>query len=178
MYSYKEPRKKRLFDKVTKLWFMFVVSIFLIVLSYWVFLNSRSSSFGSELENIIKSNRVLSNSVNDLEKEFKILKMQRVLVQEVTNSNKLLNNSIKNLFNLVPDQITLIKVDMEKDTLTLDGLSSTKDAYRLLLEPPLKSIFNESRVNFKFDSSIGKYMFRSINSMTKKDKGTLNGKKK
>jgi hypothetical protein len=177
MYSYKEPRKKPIFDKNTKLWFSFVSIAFTGLVGYSLYLYSKSSSFNSNLENIMNKNKALATSVNNLEKELKVLKMKKMLFSEVANSNRLLNNSIKNLFDLVPDQIILSKVLMKKDTLTLEGLSSTKDAYRLLLEPPLKSIFNESKVNFDFQPSIGRYKFVSINKANNKIKEDTNVKK-
>jgi Tfp pilus assembly protein PilN len=177
MYSYKEPRKKPILEKSTKLWLSFATLSLLGLVGYSFFLYNKASSFNSKIENITGSNKDLSVSVNKLEKELKVLKMQQMLFSEVTNSNRLLNNSIKNLFDLVPDQITLSKVLMKKDTLTLEGLSSTKDAYRLLLEPPLKSIFSESKVSFDFQSSIGRYKFVSINSASSKHKEKTDVKK-
>jgi predicted nucleic acid-binding protein len=177
MYSYKEPRKKPLFDKGTKLWFSFASLAISGLVGYSFYLYGKASSFNGDIESITSSNKVLVSSVGELEKELKILKMQQMLSSEVSNSNRLLNNSVKNLFDLVPDQIMLSKVIMKKDTLTLEGLSSTKDAYRLLLEPPLKSIFNESKVNFEFQSSMGRYKFVSINSASSKVKEKTDVKK-
>ena len=88
-----------------------------------------------------------------------------------------MKNSIKNLFDLVPDQITLTKEVMEKDLLNLEGITQTKDTYRLLLEPPLKSIFNTSKVDFTFNRQIGKYLFKSINSVSEESKELADGKK-
>jgi len=163
MYSYKTPRSKPLFDPMTKMWILFLSAIFLGLLSYGIFLYIRSDNFNSEIEEIKKRNEKLSKSVNSMEKELKYLKSKKVLAQKILKSNILVENSIKNLFNLVPDQITLSKVIMEKDMLRLEGLSFTKDAYRLLLEPPLKSIFESSNVKFKYDPQIGSYKFISIN---------------
>ncbi len=171
MYSYKEPRAKPLFDRATKMWLLFVLFSLFGVIGYGIYLYYKSSQFSQELESLKTTNNSLTSEVAKLEKELKILQMQDILVKEVDRSNKLLNNSIKNLFNLVPDQIVLTKVFMKKDTLRLEGLTSTKDAYRLLLEPPLKSIFEDSKVNFEFNSVIGKYKFISINKAETKAKG-------
>ncbi len=177
MHSYKAPRKKPLFSRDSLLWIIFVSVTFFALVSFALFLYYKSSGYHDKLSDVEASNKILSESVINYEKEIKILKMQNLLSQEVKSSNKLLKNSIKNLFDLVPDQITLTKVVMEKYTLQLEGRTFTKDSYRLLLEPPLKSIFNTSKVNFNFNASIGKYEFTSINTMNEDAKEATDGKK-
>ncbi len=177
MHSYKTPRKKPLFSKDSLLWIMFVSVTFLALVGFGSYLYYKSSKYQAKLTAVESSNKVLSKSVISYEKEMKILKMQSLLSQEVKSSNMLLKNSIKNLFDLVPDQVTLTKVVMEKYTLHLEGTTHTKDTYRLLLEPPLKSIFSTSKVSFKFNGAIGKYEFISINSMHEDGQGGINGKK-
>ena len=177
MHSYKVPRKKPLFSRDSLLWIFFVSVVFIALIVFGSYLFYKSSGYKSQLEEIESSNRLLSESVMRYEKEMKILKMQGVLSHEIKSSNKLLKNSIKNLFDLVPDQITLTKVVMEKDLLNLEGITQTKDTYRLLLEPPLKSIFNTSKVDFTFNKQIGKYLFKSINSVSAESKELTDGKK-
>jgi len=179
MYSYKEPRKKHILDSTTKMWLVFLSTILAGLFAYGIYLYKKSSTFNEELVSIQNQNKLLSNSVNSLNKELRELKRQKILSIEVAKSNKLVSNSIKNLFNLVPDQIVLSKVFMEKDQLRLEGISSTKDAYRLLLEPPLKSIFEESSVKFEFDPRLGRYRFVSVNkAQTVSNKnGSEDGKK-
>jgi len=177
MYSYKEPRKKHLFSKDSLLWIFFVSVVSLALIVFGSILYYKSSGYKSQLTEVESSNKLLSQSVIEYEKEIKILKMQKILSEEIKSSNKLLKNSIKNLFDLVPDQIVLTKVLMQKDLLHLEGTTPTKDAYRLLLEPPLKSIFNSSKVNFKFNAYIGKYEFSAINSVDVEKSEGKNGKK-
>jgi len=177
MHSYKTPRKKPLFSRDSLLWILFISVIFIALVTFGSYLYYKSSGYHDKLTEVESSNKILSESVISYEKEMKILKMQNVLSQEVKSSNKLLKNSIKNLFDLVPDQITLTKVVMEKYTLHLEGTTFTKDSYRLLLEPPLKSIFNSTKVNFKFNGMIGKYEFISINNMNEDGQEGIDGKK-
>ena len=176
MYSYKVPRKKPLFSKDSLLWMIFVSVIFTTLVAFGLYLYYQASQYKQELDNVEASNKVLSQSVMGFEKELKIFKMQKTLGKEVRASNILLKNSIKNLFDLVPDQIVLTKVMMQKDLLELEGTTPTKDTYRLLLEPPLKSIFKSSRVNYTFNGKLGKYEFTSLNSVADEEE-VLDGKK-
>jgi len=177
MHSYIAPRKKPFFSRDSLLWIFFVSVVFVALIAFGSYLYYKSSVYKGELEALESSNTLLSQSVISYEKEIKILKMQGVLSQEIKSSNRLLKKSIKNLFDLVPDQITLTKVVMEKDLLNLEGSTHTKDTYRLLLEPPLKSIFNTSKVDFTFNRLIGKYEFKSINSVDEEMKELTDGKK-
>jgi len=177
MYSYKTPRKKALYDKNTLMWAVFVGIISLALLSFGGYLKYKSAQYQEEFLTAKESNKAISQAVMSYEKELKVIKMQNTLAQEIKNSNQLLKNSIKNLFDLVPDQIVLTKVMMKKDLLSLEGTSPTKDTYRLLLEPPLKSIFQSSKVTYKFNSYLGRYEFKSINSVAEVAEEHHDGKK-
>ena len=177
MYSYKVPRKKPLLSRDSLLWIIFVGVVSVVLIGFGLYLYIKSSTYAEELAEVKASNNILSQSVIGYEKEIKIFKMQELLDKEIKSSNQLLKNSIKNLFDLVPDQIVLTKVVMQKESLDLEGTTPTKDTYRLLLEPPLKSIFNSSKVNFKFNAYIGKYEFKSLNTISNEAEGHHGEKK-
>ena len=163
MYSYKEPREKPIFDTFTKMWLVFVSLALALVLGYGFYLYSKSSSFSSMIVSKKEQADKLSNSIAKLESNKKSIEEKIYLYNKINRSNRLLKNSMKNLFSLVPDQIVLSKLDMNNNRLKIEGYTVTKSAYKLLLEPPLKSIFTQSKVIFKFDPYIGKYRFTSIN---------------
>ena len=71
---------------------------------------------------------------------------------------------MKNLFDLVPDQITLKKVEMDRNSLVLYGVTPTQDAFNFLLAAPLKSIFHTSQTTF-YLSPQGWYNFVSTNKI-------------
>ncbi len=177
MHSYKVPRKKPLFSKDSMLWIFFVSVISISLLGFGLYLRYKTYKLTSVVEEKKTVHQTLSEKVAAYEKELKIHKMQRTLSKEVKASNGLLKNSIKNLFDLVPDQIVLTKVMMQKDMLNLEGLTPTKDTYRLLLEPPLKSIFSSSQVSYQFNGRKGRYEFKSVNRMDASI-GETNGEKK
>ena len=163
MHSFISPRKKPLYSKMTLMWFVFVGCITLALLSFGGILNYKASQMQGKIEALKLSTPLLRKSVSEDEKELRVLKMQNRLVEEVQGSNSLLKNKIKDLFDLVPEQIVLDKVVMQWDLLVLEGTTFTKDSYRLLLEPALKSIFDSSKVTYHFNERIGKYEFKSVN---------------
>ncbi len=163
MYSYKRPRHKPLFDQMTKLWFIFSSLMLLAVLGYGIYLYRQSFLFEEHIQKVLQQKQTLSQEVEQLQQTFNQIHYSLRATKEIERSNRLLNNSIQNLFHLIPDQIILTKVEMLQDSLRLEGLSLTKDAYRLLLEPALKSIFDKSDVKFHFEPTVGRYKFVSQN---------------
>jgi len=163
MYSYKQPREKPIFDTFTKMWLIFVSIALIGVLGYGFYLYNRSSNFSSKIELKNRELNKLQKSILSLKKSIKSIQKRRYISDKIDHSNLLLKNSMKNLFSLVPDQIVLSKLDMDENRLKIEGFTLTKNAYKLLLEPPLKSIFTQSKVIFKYDPYKGKYKFVSIN---------------
>ncbi len=164
MRSFINPRKKKLLDDMSSLWLMFIIFMSLGLIGFGIYINYKSSFYIKMLEENRAKNDILSKKVHVLKSDNQIINMQKELYAEVQSTNLTLKESIKNLFDLVPDQITLTDVLMEKDSLILKGYSASKEAYTLLLEPPLKSIFDDSRVSFSTNNR-GFYEFVSKNNM-------------
>jgi len=166
MRSFIKPRKKKLLDDMSSLWLIFIGLMSVGLIGFGIYINYKSSFYIKMLEERNISNNKLKKKVKDLKSDIQIIKMQKELYDEVTSTNLLLKESVKNLFDLVPDQITLTNVIMEKDSLILKGYAISKESYMLLLEPPLKSIFDESKVTFSTNDK-GFFQFVSKNSIQK-----------
>jgi hypothetical protein len=166
MRSFIKPRKKKLLDDMSSLWLIFIGLMSVGLIGFGIYINYKSSFYIKMLEERNLSNEILNKKVHDLKSDIQIIKMQKELYDEVTDTNLLLKESVKNLFDLVPDQITLTNVKMEKDSLVLKGYAISKESYMLLLEPPLKSIFDESKVTFSTNER-GFFQFVSYNSIQK-----------
>jgi hypothetical protein len=136
------------------------------LLGFGIFINYKSSFYIKMLEESSDINIEYKDNINSIKKEFKIINMQQELYNEVESNNLILKKSVKNLFDLVPDQITLTDVVMKREELILKGYSTTKESYTLLLEPPLRSIFDKSQVAFTKDDR-GYYRFISKNIIEK-----------
>jgi hypothetical protein len=155
---------------MSSLWLIFIGLMSAGLIGFGLFINYKSSFYIKMLQEYTKNNDNLTKQTHDLKSDLQIIKMQKELYDEVTSANLLLKESVKNLFDLVPDQITLTDVVMEKDSLVLKGYAISKEAYTLLLEPPLKSIFDDSRVTFSTNER-GFFQFVSKNSV-QKNRGT------
>jgi hypothetical protein len=164
MLSFIKPRKKKLLDDMSSLWLIFIALMSVGLVGFGIYVNYKSSFYIKMLERSHTDNEQLSKRVHSLKSDIQIFSMQKELFSEVTSTNIIIKESVKNLFDLVPDQITLTEVFMEKDSLLLKGYAISKETYTLLLEPPLKSIFDDSRVQFSTNER-GFFQFVSKNSM-------------
>ena len=139
--------------------------IIAVLVGFSYFLKYKTSFYIKMLENAATQTTTQEQMLVSIQNEYKIIKMQQELHEDTQASNLVLKNSINNLFDLIPDQITLNKVFMEKNSLTLYGEAPSKNSYNMLLAPPLKSIFDESQVKF-FLKKKGWYSFVSTNQIT------------
>jgi hypothetical protein len=113
----------------------------------------------------IKNERIqLEKDIENIDEKIGFLLRQKAVAEEIYANNIILKDSIKNLFDLVPDQITLNKVIMEKNSLVIYGITPTKDTYNFLLSAPLKSIFHTSQTIFYLTDK-GWYNFVSTNKI-------------
>jgi len=160
--SFIAPRKKHLFSMFTKVWIFFIFFIFVFLNVFNLFIMYKNSDYKSNAKNLDTQRAVLEKNIDNIDDKISFVLRQKAVAEEIYANNTILKDSIKNLFDLVPDQITLSKVIMKKDTLVIYGITPTKDVYNFLLAAPLKSIFHTSNTMF-YLSSDGWYHFVSTN---------------
>jgi hypothetical protein len=73
-----------------------------------------------------------------------------------------MKESIRNLFDLVPDDITLDRAELDSESLILYGMTPNKDTYEYMLHAPLRSIFHRTYTSF-YPVENGWYRFVSSN---------------
>ena len=126
---------------------------------------------------------MLNNNAQIVENNMKKKKKKIALINKnierlkyeanLDNINKNYNNEVQqsllNLFTLIPDQITITQIKLEEEKLTLKGITPTRELYSFLLQAPLRSIFTTSRVDF-FPLPNGWFNFTSISVLNKEAK--------
>jgi len=163
-YSFTKPKEKELIDAVTKMWIGFIVFVVLFLLAFDFLIKFKIHSIDSSANEFAQKTEVAKKQIKKLQKNLIFLNKQRSVAENIFASNTILKDSIKNLFDLVPNQITLKKVIMKKKSLTIYGVTPSKDTFNFLLGSPLKSIFQSSNTIFYLDSD-GWYRFVSINKI-------------
>ncbi len=167
-YSFIRPRPKPLLSAFSKIWLMFIFFVSMLLLSFGIFLLFRINYYRKETKNITNERIVLEQKITDKDTYMEYLLRQKSLGEEIYTRNILLKDSMKNLFDLVPDKITLNRVIIKKDSLIIYGKTPTKDTFNFLLSAPLKSIFSTSNTMFYLTKN-GWYNFVSTNKITTAD---------
>ncbi len=167
-YSFIKPRKKEILDSITKMWIAFIAVVALILFGFDLLIKFKINSLQKQTKEYMLQTKKAKDTSKKLQKKIVFLNKEKSIAEDIFASNKILKESIKNLFDLVPDQITLNKVIMKKDALVLYGISPSKDTFNFLLGSPLKSIFQSSNTIFYLNKD-GWYRFVSSNKIINED---------
>jgi cell division protein FtsL len=165
-YSFITPRKKYLISQDTRVWFTFLSTIVVIIIAFYSFLLFKTAQVDGDVAENHQKVKDLRFEITRVEKEINWINEQKRFAEEIYSNNSVIKNSIKNLFDLIPAQITLTSVVMHKEELIVQGITPSKDIYNFLLAVPLKSIFTNSSVEF-YRMKNGNYTFRSVNVFEK-----------
>ncbi|MFK5882550.1 MAG: hypothetical protein QM482_10115 [Sulfurospirillum sp.] len=167
-YSFVTPRPKPLLSAFSKIWIIFIFFVSMLLLSFGIFLLLKINFFRKDAKTIIGERIALEQQITKKDTYMEYLLRQKSLGEEIYTRNILLKDSMKNLFDLVPDKITLSRVIIKKDSLIIYGKTPTKDTFNFLLSAPLKSIFSSSNTMFYLTQN-GWYNFVSTNKITTTD---------
>ena len=168
MRSFIAPRPKPFLSLFSKMWIVFIalMSLFMLMFNFYIVFEMRS--FKQGMIDLTKEREMLEVKIDENDAMIGSILRQKALAEDIFSNNTLLKDSMNNLFDLVPDQITLKKVEMDRNSLILYGVSPTQDAFNFLLAAPLKSIFHTSQTTF-YLTKAGWYNFVSINKIMSED---------
>ena len=168
-YSYINPRKKSALTKDMQLLFTFFsVTITMLILTY-AFLLFRDYRFEVNKADIIQEKLNLRADIQRMNATIHATEDQYIVSQRVFTKNTVLKDSIKNLFDLVPNRITLSEAKIMEDGLILYGITPNKDIYNFMLQAPLRSIFHRSYSSF-YPADNGWLKFVSTNYIDEEKK--------
>lgn len=161
-YSFIAPRKKRVISGELRLaLFFFMVSIFMIAGTYG-FLSYKTYAFAYQHKNLASTLEQLERKTHHVEQEIVKVEMEVKEHEAIATRNTLKKDRIRNLFDLVPDKITLSKAEIGETSLILEGITPSKDVYEYMLYAPLRSIFHRTYTSY-YPAQNGWYRFTSSN---------------
>jgi len=167
-YSYTIPRKKSAITQETLLMLVFFgVSLLMLMLTHF-FLLYKEHSFEQELLSVDAKSVSLEKSVTSMKSEISYIEKQFEFSQRVYTQNSVLKDSIANLFDLVPQRITLSQAQLLENGLILNGITPSKDVYNFMLQAPLRSIFHRTYSSF-YPAQNGWLHFVSTNYTDKEE---------
>ena len=147
-YSYIKPRKKTVISSELQLLLsFFTITIFMLSLTY-LFLVFKDYRFSQNTQDMIAKKIELENDVATMQSQITFIEKEVLLYERVNTKNIVLKDSIANLFDLVPERITLSQASLLKNGLILYGVTPNKDVYNFMLQAPLRSIFSETYSSF------------------------------
>ena len=168
-YSYINSRKKTAFTAEMQLLFtFFTITLLMLILTY-SFLVYKNYRFSQDKIELNQKEITLNISIQDLKKRITFVEQQNTLAEMVHTKNVVLKDSIRNLFDLVPQRITLSKASLLENGLILHGITPNKDVYNFMLQAPLRSIFHRTYSSF-YPAGNGWLRFVSTNYIDKEDK--------
>ena len=161
-YSLITPRRKKVISGDLQLaLFFFMVSIMMVAGTY-LFLSYKTYDFQIQHEGIGKKIEKLDEGRHVLEKSIETIEIEVKAYDSITTDNTVMKESIRNLFDLVPDKITLTSAQLGEKSLVLSGITPSKDTYEFLLHAPLRSIFHRTYTSY-YPAKNGWYQFTSTN---------------
>ncbi|MDH5465213.1 MAG: hypothetical protein OEW60_06250 [Thiovulaceae bacterium] len=164
--SFIKPRPKHLFSWEIRLLLSFFALIFFVLFVLYAYIEFKLQNFEDEMINSRMAIERLGTESIAMQKHIDFIIKQSNQAKQIYKDNKLLADSIKNLFNIVPDTITLVTADLGKNSLVLRGRTPTKEVYKFMLLAPLRAIFDHSYTTY-YQLSNGWYNFVSTNKMDK-----------
>ncbi|MBU0631047.1 hypothetical protein KKA17_00205 [bacterium] len=167
-YSYIKPRAKKIVSAELQLVLtFFTISIVMLSLTYG-FLKLKIFTFEQSIARIEEKKVDLNDAIVKMQHQIYIIEKESDKAEKISTENSVLKESIKNLFDLVPERITLSQVELKKDALIMYGVTPTKQIYEFLLQAPLRSIFNNTYTSF-YQLENGWLSFVSTNTIDDKD---------
>ncbi|MCD6191557.1 MAG: hypothetical protein J7K14_08500 [Sulfurimonas sp.] len=147
-YSYITPRKKSVFTaEVQLLLTFFSITLGMLFITY-LFLLFKDYSFLSDMDELTAVQSELSINIEEMKEQITFIEKENLLAQKVQTQNTVLKDSIANLFDLVPQRITLSEANLLENGLILYGVTPNKDIYNFMLQAPLRSIFHRTYSSF------------------------------
>ncbi|ASM40396.1 hypothetical protein CSPB12327_00515 [Campylobacter sp. RM12327] len=147
-YSLIKPKKKPIFSLFSRIWIGFIAFVFIALVSSNLFIIYQNNALSKETKRMNSKYAETIDKIHQSEQQITTLTKQKNAANSIYATNLILKQSIKNLFDLVPDSITLDEVYMDKTTLIIKGVTPTKNVFEMLLAVPLKSIFTTSNTTF------------------------------
>jgi uncharacterized membrane protein len=165
-YSFIDGRKKQLISAELGLVLAFFGVIFFVLIFIFIFLELKISHYADERVGFEHHTHKMKEQIEVIDDETELIKSERAKAGEIHSDNLYIQRAIYNLFDLIPDKITLSKAEMQGDRIILYGTTPSKDVYNLLLLAPLRSIFDKTYTSFYLLNS-GWYRFVSYNYFDK-----------
>jgi len=147
-YSYIKPRRKTILTQEMQLLLAFFSITILMLFMTYAFVLYKNYSFVADKQEVLQQQAKLESSLDTMKAKIEYIQKQNQLSESIYTKNTVLKDSIANLFDLVPERITLSEAQLLENGLILYGITPNKDIYNFMLQAPLRSIFHRTYSSF------------------------------
>ncbi len=161
--SFISPQTKHIFSTLTKIWLFYFVLSGIILVGANEFLKMETMSTDKRVEKYKYDQTIIENKTQALNSQYERSIYEATLINNRIDNNNIRKEKIQNLLDLIPDKITISFIELSDTTLTLKGITPSKDFYYFGLQDPLKANFSKTSVSF-YALSNGWYRFLSISN--------------
>lgn len=140
-FSFISPNKKTFISSIMQSWIACFIASFFLVGMIWLLLDWQTTRFLKRSQEIQTQNTGNQSYQSDLQQKLLLLQSRIKKVQEIQQQNASLINAIQNLFELIPEQITINSISLTNESLVIKGITPSRELYTFLLDPSLKAVF-------------------------------------
>lgn len=147
-YSFVKPKLKPILSLFSLIWISLIgfISVVCLIVNFSIKILSYN------LKEATNENQVSYDEYNRriaiIKEHIKNLSEQQDEIESILATNQALKRSLQNIYDIVPDTVTLDFVKLDKNSLEIRGQTPSKEAFTLLMEAPLKSIFTKTKTTF------------------------------
>ena len=147
-YSFIKPKLKPILSLFSLVWISLIgfISVVCLIVNFSIKILSYN------LKEATNENQVSYDEYNRkitiIKEHIKNLSEQQDEIESILATNQALKRSLQNIYDIVPDTVTLDFVKLDKNSLEIRGQTPSKEAFTLLMEAPLKSIFTKTKTTF------------------------------
>jgi hypothetical protein len=167
-YSYIQPRRKSILTEEMQLMFLFFgITVVMLFLTYG-FLAFKDYRYDVQKKEIQNQKEQTGVEIEKMKEQITFMKQKQALGEKIFTQNSVLKDSIANLFDLIPERITISEAKLLKNGLIFYGITPNRDVYNFMLQAPLRSIFHETYSSF-YPYENGWLRFVSTNYIEEKE---------
>ncbi|MDO7252312.1 hypothetical protein [Helicobacter cappadocius] len=159
--SFIASKPKYIFAKITKIWFFYIILSLVILFGFMSLLKYQIFLSKARVNDYQEKQAFYHTQIGKIDAYEERILLESELAKDRAVHNLMIRDAVVNLFNIIPDQITISYIEIGNDSLSMKGSTPSKEVFNFLLQDPLKAIFGKSSVTF-FALSSGWYNFVSL----------------
>lgn len=158
--SFIPSQPKYIFAKITKIWIFYIILSLIILFGFTSLLKYQILLSKARVNSYQERQVFYHSEIDKIDSYQERIVLESNLAKDRGTHNLMIRDAVVNLFNIIPDQITINYIEIGNDSLSIKGSTPSKEVFNFLLQDPLKAIFGKSSATF-FALSNGWYNFVS-----------------